>query len=287
MPKTIDSKEVGLEIGYLVFKFFLKSECLHYGYFSDGLEADVANLNEAQSRYTNLIINSVPEGVHTILDVGCGAGKVAYELINKGYEVDCVSPSKSLNKHAEKLLDGRGKVYNSKFEDFQTDKKYDLILFSESFQYIPIDQSIPRALNYLNDGGHILLADFFRRDIPGKHPIGGGHEWTEWERKLPQFPVNAVFEKDITAETSKTIDIVHQLSNEVISPAWKSGFALAEDRFPWLMKVVKWKYKKKFAKMETKHMTGQRHGANFAKYKKYIVCLLKSKVEDTELVSNP
>ncbi len=276
MPKTIDSKEVGLEIGFLVFKFFLKSDCLHYGYFSDGLEADVSNLNEAQGRYTELIISNIPDGVKTILDVGCGAGKVAHEMVKRGYEVECVSPSKALNKHAENLLGDQAKVYSSKFEDFQTDKKYDLVLFSESFQYIPIDQSIPRALELLNEGGHILFADFFRRDIPGKHPIGGGHEWTEWESKRPQFPVEVMLEKDITEETSKTIDIVHQLNNEVISPAWKSGFALAEDRFPWLMKVVKWKYKKKLAKMENKHMTGQRHGANFAKYKKYVLCLMRA-----------
>jgi SAM-dependent methyltransferase len=277
MAKKIDSKEVGLELGFLVMKFFLKSEYMHYGYFSNGLEADVTNLKEAQERYTKLIFSCIPEGVKTILDVGCGSGKMAQELIEKGYQVDCVSPSMALKKISEQLLPGDAKVYKTKFESYESDKKYDLILFSESFQYIPMDESIPRALEYLNEGGHILLGDFFRRDIPGKHPIGGGHKWKEWENKLPQFPVDVVFEKDITEETAKTIDIVNQLTNEVIHPVWKSCFMLAEDRFPFLMKIVKWKYKKKLNKMENKHFTNQRHGGNFAKYKKYIVCLLKAK----------
>jgi len=154
-------------------------------------------------------------------------------------------------------------------------------MFSESFQYIAIDESIPRALKYLNTGGHILFADFFRRDIPGKHPVGGGHELTEWESKLPTFPVEVLSEKEITTEASKTIDIVDQLANEVLQPSWKLVFMLAEDRFPTLMKLVKWKYKKKFQKMEDKHFTGQRTGANFAKYKKYIMCLLKEKQGDS------
>jgi cyclopropane fatty-acyl-phospholipid synthase-like methyltransferase len=277
MSKKIDSKEVGLELCFLVFKFFLKSEYLHYGYFSDDLEADVTNLHEAQKRYTDLIFSSIPVGVKTILDVGCGSGKMANELINKGYQVDCVSPSISLNKFAEKLLSDKGKVYSTKFESYESNNKYDLILFNESFQYIPMDESIPRALKYLNKGGYILLGDFFRSDISVKHPIGGGHEWKEWERKLPHFPVEIIFEKDITKETAKTIDIVNQFSNEVIKPVWESCFMLAEDRFPILMKIIKWKYKKKLKKMQNKHFTGQRNGANFTKYKKYIVCLLKAK----------
>ncbi|SEJ05985.1 Methyltransferase domain-containing protein [Cyclobacterium xiamenense] len=277
MAKKVDSKEVGLELGFLVFKFFLKSEYLHYGYFSDGLEADVAQLNEAQKRYNELIFSCIPEGVKTILDVGCGSGKMAEELIHRGYTVDCVSPSASLNKIAEELLSGKGKVYTSKFETYESSDKYDLIMFNESFQYIPIDESILRALSFLNKGGYILLADFFRRPIPGKHPIGGGHEWTEWERKLPTFDVDILLEKDITEETSKTIEVVNQFTNEVVHPVWKAGFLLAEDRFPLLMKLVKWKYRKKLAKMENKHFTNQRNGANFATYKKYVLCLLQAK----------
>jgi len=234
-------------------------------------------LNEAQKRYADLIFSCIPEGVKTILDVGCGSGKIAQGLISKGYQVDCVSPNVLLNRYAEKLLSDKGKVYSAKFESYETNNKYDLILFSESFQYIPMDESIPRALKYLNNGGHVLLADFFHREVPGRHPIGGGHSWKEWNNKLQHFPVEVVYEKDITEETAKTIDIVNQLSNEVIQPAWKSCFMLAEDRFPTIMKIVKWKYKKKLKKIENKHFSNQRHGANFTKYKKYVVCLLKAK----------
>ena len=70
----IDSKEVGLEIEYLALNFILKLEHLHYGYFRDGLEANVSNLKKAQENYEELLISNIPEGTKSILDVGCGAG---------------------------------------------------------------------------------------------------------------------------------------------------------------------------------------------------------------------
>ncbi len=273
--KKVDSKEVGLEIGLHVFKFFLKTEYLHYGLFTDGLDADVGNLKEAQERYAQMLFDQIPEGTKTILDVGCGSGKTAQELIKRGYEVDCVSPSILLNKYAQQLLGEDGTIYNTKFEKFETSKKYDLVMFSESFQYIPMDISIQKAKSYLNSQGHILICDFFRRDMPEKGPLGGGHKFVEWQPILENSGLKIVVDNDITDLTSGTIDIVDDLAKEVLQPTWKLVFMLAEDRFPTLLKLVRWKYKKKLEKMEKKHFSGQRNGKNFKKYKIYKLYLLQ------------
>jgi SAM-dependent methyltransferase len=275
--KKIDSKEVGLEIGLLIFKFFLKTEYLHYGYFSNGLGADVTNLAKAQQNYAELLLSKIPEGVKTILDVGCGSGKFASELLKVGYQVDAVSPGVILTNHARGLIGDKGTIYQSKFEKLDLDKKYDLILFSESFQYIPIDDAFTKALGLLNPGGHIMICDFFKTDPEKQSLLGGGHEYDEFVEKQKAFPLTLKDELDITNETAPTIEIVNQLANQVISPVYNLVFLLGEDRFPLLVKLVKWKYRKKLEKMQKKHFSGARNGENFKKYKKYMFYLYQKK----------
>jgi SAM-dependent methyltransferase len=274
----VDSREVGLELGLRVYKFFLKSEYLHYGYFKDGLAADVANLKQAQDNYAELIFSQIPEGTKTILDVGCGSGKTAQQLVAKGYKVDCVSPGQILTNYAKNMLGDKVNFFQCKFEDLVTDNKYDLILFSESFQYIPMDKSIPGALKLLNPGGYIIASDFFHTDPEGRSKLGGGHDYRTWLECKESFPIKTIVEKDITAEVSPTIDLVNQLNAEVIKPVWTSAWALGEDRFPLVIKLVRKLYRKKLEKMENKHFTGQRNGEMFRKYKKYVFYLFKAEI---------
>jgi SAM-dependent methyltransferase len=275
--KKIDSKEVGLELGLVFFRFFLKSDHLHYGLFTEGLKADTADLKEAQERYTAMLMELIPEGAKTILDVGCGSGATAKKLLEAGYDVECVSPGKILTAQVRKLLGPDVVIYQSKFEALQKEKKYDVVLFSESFQYIPVENSIPGALKRLNVGGKIIIADFFKREVEGKSPLGGGHNYNKWLEALHQMPVAVTYERDITDETAPTLDIVHQFSNEVLYPVWQSVFALAEDRYPRLLRFVKWRFRKKIEKLENKHFTGQRNAAMFKKFKKYMVYVVEAK----------
>lgn len=276
--KKVNSQEVGLEIGLIFFKHFLKTEYLHYGLFEEGEEKDIWNLGKAQIRYAEKLFSLIPEGTKTILDVGCGSGKTAQTLTKLGYKVECVSPSKLLNKYAKGILGDEVPVHTKKFEDFESDKKFDLVMFSESFQYIPIDEAITGAKKFLKPEGHILVADFFKRDhLPTPGLLGGGHKWSEWEQKLPTYDLDQLFEQDITKETSGTLALVNGLTKEVIEPIYKLIFMLGEDRYPRLVKFVKWKWRKKFEKMENKHFTGQRNAAKFVEHKKYMMYLFKLK----------
>lgn len=274
--KKVNSQEVGLEIGLIFFKYFLKTEYLHYGLFEEGEEDDIWNLGKAQVRYAEKLFSMIPEGTKTILDVGCGSGKTAQTLTKMGYKVECVSPSKLLNKYAQGILGDETPVHTKKFEDFESDKKFDLVMFSESFQYIPIDDAINGAKKFLNPNGHILIADFFKRDhLPTPGLLGGGHKWSEWAEKLPTYSLEKVFEEDITVGTSGTLALVNSMTQQVIQPIYNLIFMLGEDRYPRLVKFVKWKWKAKLAKMENKHFTGQRNAEMFIKHKKYMMYMFK------------
>lgn len=274
----VDSKEVGLEIEYLALNFILNLEHLHYGYFKDGLETNVSNLKKAQENYEELLISNIPEGTKSILDVGSGAGQTALNLTLKGYNVDCVSPNQRLTYYAKKLTGDKVRYYQCRLQDLKCDTKYDLVLFSESFQYIPVDQGIPVALQFLKPGGYIMVSDFFKNDPENKSKLGGGHRYDVWLNLKATFPIKTIIEKDITAETSPTADIFNRFTLEVIKPSWESLWALGEDRIPLLIKTVKRLYRKKLHKMEQKHFTGQRGGENFRKYKKYMFYLFQASI---------
>lgn len=274
--KKIDSKEVGLDVGLMVFNYFLKTEYLHYGYFTPDMEVDVSNLKKAQENYFEMLLNQIPADVKTILDVGCGSGKTAEELIKNGYKVDCVSPGKLLTQYAKDKLGNQIEMFNCKFEEIRTDKKYDLILFSESFQYIPLDQGIPNALKLLNPSGYIIVCDFFKTGAPGKSLLGGGHSYEKWLAMKDTIPVKTLFEQDITENTAPTIEINHQFKQAVIKPVYRDIFLLAEDRFPLLLKFIKWKYRKKLAKLENKQFSGQINGETFKIHKKYMLYLFQA-----------
>ncbi len=273
--RKTDSKEVGLEAGLMIFKFFLKTEYLHYGYFINGLEADVTNLKKAHENYTAMLMSHIPAGTKTILDVGCGSGKTAQVLCSNGYQVDCVSPGQLLTSYARKNTPSQVQFFQCKFENIITDKKYDLILFSESFQYIPMDKSIPNAKNLLNPGGYIMVSDFFNNDPEHKSKLGGGHDFAKWLQFKDSYGIKTLVENDITVETAPTISIVDQLHMEVLKPVWSSVWALVEDKFPLVVKTVRKIYREKITKLEKKHFSGEINGENFIKYKKYMFYLFQ------------
>ena len=91
--KNPNSQEIGLRIANIFGRYFLKTDHLHYGFWPEGLPVALENLPKAQDLYTEFLRARIPEGVRSILDVGCGTGHNAEVLLAAGYEVDCVSPS--------------------------------------------------------------------------------------------------------------------------------------------------------------------------------------------------
>ena len=154
--KKVDSKEIGLEIGLILSKHFFKTEHLHYGYWTNDLNVEPHNLPIAQDNHSNFIISHIPVEAKTILDVGCGVGRFALKLTNAGYHVDCVSPSPVLTEHAHNLLKNKSYIFECSYEKLQTEDRYDVIVFSESFQYVNLEKALQNSLNFLNDDGYLL-----------------------------------------------------------------------------------------------------------------------------------
>ena len=63
-----------------IYNEVLGLDRLHYGMWLEEDELSYENLKKAQIRYEDYLIENIPEGVKTILDVGCGSGAVTRDI---------------------------------------------------------------------------------------------------------------------------------------------------------------------------------------------------------------
>jgi SAM-dependent methyltransferase len=273
--KTEVSREIGLELTSLCSRYFLKSQHLHYGYWTGGLQVDVANVHIAQENYADFLTSHIPDGVKKILDVGCGTGQIAAKLTDMGYQVDCVSPSPYLSKQARELLGSASRIYECLYEELQTETRYDLIFFAESFQYINPEQAIKKTLAFLNQGGYLLICDIFKKDTAGKSPLPGGHPLTMFYDIVSECPLEPVKDLDITEQTAPTLDILNDALKQVAEPSANLAQRLLDNRYPFMSKFLKWLYRKKLKKINKKYFSGEKTGANFMKFKSYRLLLYR------------
>ena len=275
MKDKFNSKVIGLDAGLLIGKFFMDTEELHYGYWPNDKTATAQNFSEAQERHSQLIIDNIPKGVKKILDVGSGSGSLAKKIVALGYQVDCVIPSEFLADKVQQKLDGSSKIHITKFEDLDISNNYDLILFSESFQYVHLIKSIDKILSILDKNGYLLICDVFHKNVSGISPMRGGHRLDLFENEIEKTDLVKKADIDITLETAPTWDFLNQFLNEVAIPISDMSHSYMKYKYPKLIRFMKWKYRNRFEKIRKVWFTNELTGKNFAKFKSYRLFLFK------------
>ncbi len=278
--RKINSRDIGLEIGLIFGNYFLKTNHLHFGYWTNDLKIDLSNLPKAQENYSSFIASHIPEGTKTILDVGCGAGSFALKLIKMGYQVDCVSPSRLLTENVRNLLGNKSHIFECSYEEMKTETRYNAILFSESFQYVNIEKALENSVKFLNDAGYLLICDFFRTNADGKSMLGGGHKLDRFFDTISRYPFTLVQDIDITQETAANLAIVNHFLTSVGLPVWNLLTYFIENNYPFLSKVLQWKYRKKIEKIQQKYLAGAINVENFKIFKTYRLLLFRKTNSD-------
>lgn len=160
-----ENKE-GTDYGLRFMAEVLKVEHLHWGYFPEkkftGPGFSMEELRQAQLEYTKRLFAMIPPGVKTILDVGAGLGKTASLLVEKGYQVHCLSNDKYQQMKIHEKYPALP-FTKSFFEDSQLGRKFDLALMSESVQYLDWPRALVKLEEVLNPRGYLLMADYFRK----------------------------------------------------------------------------------------------------------------------------
>ena len=272
---AIDNRDAWLRIYLTICRHLFKTDDLHFGYWANGLEVDLRNLPAAQEAHSQFVISQIPPGVRTVLDIGCGVGKMASRLIELGCRVDGVSPSAFLTNHARQLVGEEFHIFECKFEDLDTENRYDLLMFSESFQYVKTEPALQNCLKLLNEDGHLLVCDFFRTEAEGEGPLNAGPRLSHFYDVISGMPFAPVADIDITAETAPTMDLVDSLLKNVGRPIWALALSTIERKRPLISRFLTWMFKEKIARMERNHLSGAWDGAHFKRLKSYRLMLYR------------
>lgn len=226
--------DVVLKICHRVFKL----EHLHLGYWEDGEAPVLANCHRAQDRFLERLVEHIPEGVRSVCDVGCGLGALSRWLRERGYEVEAINPDPY-----------QGAVFRERapdiplhavtLEDFRPARRFDLMLSSESCQYIDLRQLFPAFRRCLADDGPrlALVSDWFVK------PEGRwvrGHREDAFRAAAAEAGFEIVRESDITEAVLPTLACLQGFLNDYTVPAVETLEELAELHMPWRTRLLRW-----------------------------------------------
>ncbi|WP_084645852.1 class I SAM-dependent methyltransferase [Devosia insulae] len=188
-------KHADLDLFARMLKVFADTPWLHYGLWLAGETPSFPRVRQAQERYVDKLLALLPPAPASILDIGGGTGAMAGRLASLGYTVEMLTPSEVQVGIARETLDGAATVHLSRLEDFAPGKRFDVCLFSESYQYIPLAASFAKLGELLAPGGRVVIADCFRSEgFKGGRAIGGGTATAPFSKlsRVPALPSPAM-----------------------------------------------------------------------------------------------
>ena len=169
------------------------------------------------------------------------------------------------------LLGPSVEVHTLKFEDFESDKRFDMCLFAESFHYIELEPALRQAARYARD--HILIFDYFRR--PGREyedATRGSHaEFVQTVGRLGDFEI--VSDEDMTEGILPTFYVLDQIKNVHFAPfvgRFEDELRRNHPVYSALSRMFLGKVLRKLKKRSTRHQT-------FADKHEYRLILLSRK----------
>jgi SAM-dependent methyltransferase len=117
---------------------------------------------QSECDYIDQLIRKNSKNGRTLLDIGCGTGRHANELLKKGYDVCGVDVSKTMLNEAKENFGNKINFSEGDARNFNLDKKFDIItsLF-HVMSYMTTNDDLSAAFKtaeqHLNDEGYFIF----------------------------------------------------------------------------------------------------------------------------------
>jgi MPBQ/MSBQ methyltransferase len=249
---------------------------LHYGYFDSNIPHTLEGLKEAQQKYTDKILSHFPSDAKNILDVGCGAGGNAKTMIKKGYNVTCIDPDPYLLSRTASETQNKVKTIQGLYENVSEiqPETMDLVLMSESCQYISPVDGWNLHKKHVRVGGYVMAVDFFKiRAIDKPYISKSGHELGSFIEEAEKKGFKLLLQEDITPQTAPTMDLYQSIITNKIFPVFEALFTFVERKFSFIYKILAHFLRDKVLFLKEKYSN---QGSDiFAYYKGYYILLFQ------------
>jgi SAM-dependent methyltransferase len=244
---------------------------LRYGLFLPDDELSFENLKKAQERYDDFLLEQVPDGVETILDVGAGTGALVKKLLDCSYKPEGLSPDRNQKDIFTKKV--KAPFHHLAFEDFSLADRFDCIIMGESCQYIDLEKLFENSNRSLKNNGYLMICDYFVLDNAPEEFRRSGHNYRVFMKHAENSGFTVLTEEDITESVLKTLDIAHDFARRASIALSIATEKICNDH-PFIGKFTLGLLKKKMnnATKQTELLDSN----NFRKYKTYRFILLQS-----------
>jgi 2-polyprenyl-3-methyl-5-hydroxy-6-metoxy-1,4-benzoquinol methylase len=239
---------VKVDYGLRLFHEVFKLEALHFGLFNDGEEPTLDNLRLAQRRYTDRLVELFPPGVTRVLDAGCGTGATGAILHQKGLQVECLTPDAYQVQVFRKLRGEAIPLHQARLQDFRPATPYDVVLMSESGQYVPTADLLAAAKRCGKPGGWLVMSDYFRKE-PGAY-YKTCHVMGDFLRAAQEAGLTLEHQEDVTERALPTLVVGKRIYTEYVLPVLEIVAGYIQDKAPVLKSVAELFLGGKIAKMK-------------------------------------
>ena len=271
--KHVKSSE---DLELMLYSKIIRNDMLHYGYFEDiNISSDsisIKDLENAQMKYVDLIIEQISEKDKNVLDVGCGMGGLSKILYDKGIKVQSLTPDNNQKNHIEHKYKELT-VHHMKFEDFKTEEKFGTIINSESLQYIDLDTAFKSVSEILAENGRWIVTDYFRTNDSGINK--SGHMHSEFLASIDRNGWKVVHKNDMTLNALPTLKFAITFIDRFIKPLALFSNEKFKFKQGWLFYLTK-ELRSSLSKKSEKELAAL-DPEKFVKEKEYMLYVLERK----------
>jgi SAM-dependent methyltransferase len=165
---------------------------LHYGLFA----RDDEPISVAQRRSTDLLLARLPPPPAALLEVGIGLGDTLAELTRRGYDAIGITPDDQQIAVA-RARNASLNIVHAPLETFTASRRFDVVLFQESSQYIASPALWERMAQWTD---HVIVLDEF--SITGEGTL---HRLDEFLSEAHKHGFAKIEEQDLTTQAAPTI----------------------------------------------------------------------------------